>query len=115
MEFRRRIPPRIFNPTGGDDSIADHGEIFLSPGEQVTFITQEGEKYDFIAKHWGYYATPSINRRLIDEGFRTALVRNQLGRHFVMVVRRQSMKEFNVYLRQECSEVIEWLDERGED
>ena len=112
MEFTKKIPPRIFYPTNDGEPIADHGKIFLEADEQITFVTKEGEEYDFAAKDWGFYATPSINKRLTDEGFRTALVRNSGGKYYVMVVRVQSLGQFDGYLKRESCDIIEWLDER---
>ncbi|MEW5919759.1 MAG: hypothetical protein AB1796_02165 [Bacillota bacterium] len=70
------------------------------------------KEHDFAAKAWGFYATPSVNGRLKDQGFKTALVRNNAGRVYVMVVELERMADFERYLQAEKNTVIEWLDER---
>jgi len=46
------------------------------------------------AKDWGFYATPSINGRLQQFGFKTALVENPQGRIYVMVVEEEKIELF---------------------
>ena len=43
----------------------------LKNNEQVVFNCFYPKKYDFVKKNWGYYATPSINSRLKNQGFKT--------------------------------------------
>ena len=114
MHFRENSPPRIF--TVGlqrDIKIADTGNVFLQPDEQVSFVTRSGKEHDFVAKSWGFYATPSVNGRLKDQGFKTALVKNSFGKYYIMVVELEHLQKFDDYLRQEKNVVVEWLDERG--
>jgi len=113
MKFNQKTPPRFFKP-GNDDSIqiADCGQIFLEPNDQVTFLTQTGKEYDFTAKSWGFYATPSINSRLRDQEFKTALVKNSYDKYYIMVVEKEKMDNFESYLKGEGNIIIEWLDER---
>ena len=114
MKFEPTDPARVFQVgLERQISIADCGRIRLEPDEQVTFVTRNGKEHDFVAKSWGFYATPSINGRLIDQGFKTALVKNSVGRYYVMVVEADRVADFNAYIREERHEVIEWLDERG--
>ena len=114
MKFEPTDPARVFQVgLERQISIADCGRIHLEPDEQVTFVTPTGKQHDFVAKSWGFYATPSINGRLVDQGFKTALVRNSVGRYYVMVVDADRVADFNAYIRKERHQVIEWLDERG--
>jgi len=110
MEARLKTPARHFTAAG--IRIADCGDIVLAADEQVTLVTEQGRRHDFTAKNWGFYATPSINRRLKAEGFKTALVRNGAGAIFVMVVAEDRRREFDAYCREQCQVVLEWLDER---
>lgn len=113
MTFEPNNPPRRFRVgAAGAIEIADCGRVHLAPDEQVTFVTPGGKEHDFAAKSWGFYATPSLNGRLAGFGFKTALVRNAEGRHYVMVVDTDRMAEFDEYLRAERQHVVEWLDER---
>ncbi len=76
-------------------------------------MTPSGKEYDFAAKSWGYYATPSVNGRLVDQGFKTALVKNRIGKYYVLIVDIEHLSKFNDYLATEESDLVEWLDERG--
>ncbi len=113
MKLVRNDPPRRFRvgPRLAIE-IADCGRLYLEPDEQVTFVTASAKRYDFTAKSWGYYATPSVNARLIAEGFKTALVRNRAGKYFIMVVDADRVDEFSAYLQREENELMEWIDER---
>ena len=113
MKIAKNEPPRVFQ-IGEEQNIVifDCGKIYLEPDEQVTFVTAAGKEHDFAAKPWGYYATPSVNGRLVKQGFKTALVKNQLGKYYVMVVDSDRISDFKAYLSAEKNEVVEWLDER---
>ena len=113
MKFKPEEPPRTFNVgRNGQIEIKDCGKIVLDPDEQITFVTPDGREHDFAAKSWGFYATPSVNGRLVAQGFKTALVRNAHGRYYVMVVDRARMDDFEEYVRTDQQQIIEWLDER---
>ena len=43
--------------------LKDLGKIYLNKNEQVTFVRKKSE-FDIVKKNWGYYATPSVNKRL---------------------------------------------------
>ncbi len=92
--------------------IKDFGSINLEPNEQITFKTIDDKEYDFCRKSWGYYATPSINSRLIKFGFKTALVKNSKGQIYIMVVEKDKIEDFFNYLENDSNELIEWLDEK---
>ena len=92
--------------------ITDCGRLYLEPNEMVTIVNRNGKEYDLCARSWGFYATPSVNGRLVREGFCTALVRNRTGKVFVIIVEQTAREQFDSYLLQESSRVIEWLDER---
>ncbi len=113
MKIKPNNPPRVFQVGLHEQiNISDCGRLYLQPDEQVTFVTPAGKEHDFVAKSWGFYATPSVNGRLVDQGFKTALVKNSLGRYYIMVVDSDRMPDFKSYLETEQQEVIEWLDER---
>lgn len=112
MKFKEKKPPRKFQ-VGADKEIeiSDCGEIFLAPNEQVTFLSQTNKKYDWTAKEWGFYVTPSMNARLRNEGFKVALVKNMDGRFYVMAVDQDRIPEFKQYIKSEECQMVEWLDE----
>ena len=113
MKVEIKEPPRIYI-VGQDKSIAisDCGKIYLENDEQITFVTSSGKEHDFAAKSWGFYATPSVNGRLVNQGFKTALVKNVKNQFYIMVVDPEQMQEFEAYLIAENNYVVEWLDER---
>jgi len=113
MRIDPNDPPRKYRcGVNGVVEISDCGRLRLEPDEQVTFVSASGKEHDFTAKSWGFYATPSVNARLAEQGFKTALVRNHQGRFYVMVVEREKLSDFLEYLKREQNEVEEWLDER---
>ncbi len=114
MELEQVKPPRRFRVgLRRQIELSDCARVRLAPNEQITFVTDDGREHDFAAKEWGFYATPSVNGRLKEQGLRTALVRNSAGRHYVMVVIESRMDAFHEYLRQEEQTVVEWLDQRA--
>ena len=114
MNFEEKRPPRKFLVGRTDEkiSISDCGDIYLDANEQVTMISLNGKRHDFVSKEWGFYATPSVNGRLKNEGFKTALVQNSSGQIYIMVVDKDSLGEFERYCTMEKQQVLEWLDER---
>ena len=68
--------------------------------------------HDFACKDWGFYSTPSINGRLKNEGFKTALVENLKGQVYVMSVDSERIDIFEKYCENESQTILEWLDER---
>lgn len=109
MKLNLTSTPRTF--TVNDIKINDYGKIVLGPDEMISFITASGKEFDFTAKDWGFYATPSINGRLQKQGFKTALVENPQGRIYLMVVELDKVELFEEYCRKEGQSVREWLDE----
>lgn len=113
MKFDAKKPPRTFRVgQSAKIEISDCGTMKLGDDEQITFVTASGKEYDVAAKSWGFYATPSVNSRLVKQGFKTALVKNSLGQYYVTIVDLSRMKEFEAYLAAEKGVVEEWLDER---
>ena len=76
-------------------------------------MTESGAEYDVARKEWGFYATPSANRRLKSYGFKTAIVRNVEGALYVMLVEKHKLGLFRNYCDTEEQEVVLWMDEPG--
>jgi hypothetical protein len=114
MKFFSKDPPRKFKVGRPENKIviSDFGDLFLGANEQVTLVSEDGMRHDFAAKDWGFYSTPSINGRLKDEGFKTALVENQKGQIYIMSVDKDKINLFEKYCLEEQQTVLEWLDER---
>lgn len=92
-------------------SISDYGTITLEPNEQITLLDRDGAEYDVAAKDWGYYATPSINHRLKNQNYKTALVKNSENRVYVMLVKNNKIDLFNDYCKKENQTIITWIDD----
>ena len=95
MKIIKKNPPRKYN-VGIDNQITikDCGSILLEENEQITFLTNNQKEYDVARKNWGFYATPSVNLRLKNQGFKTALVRNSMGQWYIMLVEKDKVKKF---------------------
>ena len=113
MKVNEKKVPRKFE-VGLDKQITikDCGTIHLKRNEQITFVTGSGKEYDVARKNWGFYATPSVNGRLKGFGFKTALVKNTRGKHYIMLVEKEKLNSFNDYLEEENQTLEHWLDER---
>lgn len=109
LKFDLLDKARVFSVKGHE--IKDLGKILLDSNELITFKTSSGKNFDFVAKEWGFYATPSMNDRLKREGFKTALVVNEIDQLFIMAVEEDKLDIFNEYLKQnQDNKVICWLD-----
>ena len=114
MKFEPKNPPRKFKAGKRENKIviSDFGDLHLSPDEQITIVSDNGKRHDFTCKDWGFYSTPSINGRLKNEGFKSALVENIKGQVYIMSVEKDRIDLFEKYCIDENQTIIEWLDER---
>ena len=113
MKLNLKKKPRIFFPRGDKKiKIKDLGDIELMPDEQLTFVKHSGARFDFVSKDWGFYATPSVNKRLRSENFKTAIVQDSNHNIYIMVVEIEKLKLFEAYCKMEDQKILEWLDER---
>jgi SAM-dependent methyltransferase len=104
-------PPREYATGRGDPiTIRDCARLELAPNEQVTFVTESGAEYDVTRKGWGFYATPSINGRLLNFGLRAALIRSYVGKYYLFLIERGKEEELSRYLGKEKNELVRWLD-----
>jgi hypothetical protein len=111
MKIIKNDPPRTFE-AGFDKktAIKDCGTIELSSDEQVTFITGRGNEYDLVRKNWGFYATPSLNGRLLKFNLRAVLVKNRANLFYVLLVEKGMEESFQNYAETERLTLISWLD-----
>ena len=109
MKFHKIDPPSKFK-VNEDVSMSDWGRIELGPDEQVTFSTESGAEYDVARKSWGFYATPSLNGRLVKYGLRAALVKNNESKFYLMLVENGKEDQFLEYLNSESQKLVSWLD-----
>lgn len=110
MRFSPVDPPRRFRAgRRAEVEMCDMGRLALEPDEQVTLTTPAGGEYDVARKSWGFYATPSVNRRLPSFGLRACLATNPDGHRFVLLVEAGCEEDFEGY-RVEQGLTVEWLD-----
>ena len=97
--------------TGFGESIIikDCARIKLDNNEQVTF-QNKNFLYDFCKKDWGYYSTPSINKRLKNSGFEVYLIENLIGDIYLWSVEKNKINKFLNYLKKENQKIIVRLD-----
>ena len=112
MELTKNQAPRTFR-VGADKQIemTDCARIELRPNEQVTFVTESGSEYDVARTEFGYYATPSLNGRLRNHGFRAVLTKNNRGRFYIMLVEQDNEEAFDRYLSRQDMETVCRLDD----
>jgi hypothetical protein len=112
MRFDEKKPPRQYE-VGSEKKffMKDCGTLRLEPDEQVTFTTEAGGEYDLARKDWGFYATPSLNARLTQFGLHGVLVKNRIGRYFVLLREAGREREFQDYIDVEQLEIICWMDD----
>jgi SAM-dependent methyltransferase len=115
VKLRVNDPPRTFNIGRGEPIvISDVAHIELEPNEQVTFEAAGGIEYDVARKAWGFYATPSLNGRLLDHKLRAVLARSPANKYFVFLVERGREDEFQRYLDSEGNVLVRWLDNEAD-
>ncbi len=85
-------------------------QIDLEPNEQVTFISKGGVEYDVVKREWGFYATPSMNARLLRFNLRSVLVKTIGDKFFVALVEKGKEELFESSLEKEKSKIVTWLD-----
>ena len=115
MKLRINEPPRTFNIGRGEPIvISDVAHIELDANEQVTFEGPGGLEYDVARKAWGFYATPSLNGRLLDHKLRAVLARSPAHKYFVFLVEHGREPEFQRYLDSEGNAIVRWLDNEAD-
>lgn len=104
-------PPREFEVGQAQRiKLKDCAHIQLEPDELVTFVTEAGAEYDVARKSWGFYATPSLNGRLPQFGWRALLVKSPGGRFYIFLVERGKEAECQSYMDLENHSIVCWLD-----
>ncbi len=110
MKLELKDTPRVFNGSG--NIISDYGKIMLEDREMVSFVTRSGRECDFTAMPWGFYVGPSLNSRLKNQGFKTALVLNERNQIYILAVEEDKVEEFKAYLKTDQNmKILTWLDE----
>ena len=116
MRYEPVEPPREFEVGKRGMKLRHVADVFAGDDEVVTFKTASGTELDVTRKDWGYYATPSLNGRLLDHGLRAVLTMgvprdgDEAPRMYLMLVERGHEPDFNAYLEAEHMQVVAWLD-----
>lgn len=111
MECIAVTPPRKYLVGPNNDiEISDCARLKLEADEQVTFITPAGAEYDLTRKNWGFYATPSLNGRLLQFGLHAVVVKNRDGKFYIFLVEKMHEASFNHYIENEGYKIICWMD-----
>jgi len=101
--------PREYSVKG--KVIKDVGKIYLDPYEQVTFVKENDEEFDFASFEWGYYIAPSLNSRALKFGYKIALVVNEQNRIYLNAVLESKISLFEENVKCKGATIICWLDE----
>lgn len=110
MEIKLNQQARYFNVGINEDiTLADCGKILLKFNEQITLMTEDNKEYDICRKEWGFYATPSFNGRLKKFNLLGALVKNNSGQVYLLIVEKNKKAVFYDYLEKEHQTFIKWL------
>lgn len=110
MKLNIKENPRVFFVGEKKEiEVKDYGSVYLDENEQVSFVTRSGGEYDVCKKSWGYYATPSIEHRLKDNGFLSALVKNEHGKIYLWVIEKEKLDLFEEYLIKNNHTIYQWL------
>ena len=110
MKIYLKNKPRPYKVGSNNQvTIKDFGKIEMKANEQLSFVTNNGV-YDFCRKDWGFYGTPSINKRLKKNKFETYLVKNIFNDIYLWVVEQNRKNLFMHYLKNEKHEIIIRLD-----
>jgi SAM-dependent methyltransferase len=113
MKFNERHPPRAFTVGRPENSLTlyDCGSVTLEPDEQITLVTADGKEADVTRKAWGYYLTPSLNRRLRRFNLRVGLVKSYDGTFFVWMVEEGKEEKMLAYAAEHGISFLTWLDD----
>lgn len=113
MMINSKEPPRTFRVGLQKQIQISHcADIELDADEQITLVTKSGTEFDVVRKSWGYYATPSMNRRLRDHGLRAVLVQGKVsGGMYLLMVERGMEADFELYVQEDRLRILCWLDD----
>ena len=110
MNIDQKIPPREFRVGKNSEiRIKDSASITLGENEQVTF-TNEGKEFDVCKKKWGFYATPSTNRRLKSYGYLTCICVTERAA-FTFWLSMKTIKKIFFFISQWNMKILSWLDD----
>lgn len=81
--------------------IQEKCKIKLKSNEQITFTNLKKNENEICKKGWGYYLTPSINRRLKNYNHQVFVITNKKKDKYIVIVKNSKMKSFKKYCENE--------------
>jgi hypothetical protein len=82
--------------------IYEKAKIELNQNEQISFIDKNGSDiYEICKKIWGFYLSPSINKRLKNYNHKIYLTKDKFNKVFIMAVSLNQIKKFKFYCKSE--------------
>jgi hypothetical protein len=117
VRFESVEPPREFGVGRRGGRLRHVADAWLEPDEVVTLRTESGTEFDVTRKDWGWYGSPSLNRRAREHGLRAALTMgvprdgDDAPRLYLMLVEAGREAEFAAYADAEEMKVVCWLDD----
>ena len=83
--------------------IKEKFSIKLNINEQINFVTKNFNQIDneICKKNWGYYLTPSINKRLKNYNHKLYMLKNLEKNHFIAIVNITKILDFKKYCKAE--------------
>jgi len=103
--------PRTFRVSAnGEVTITHSADVYLEHDEQITLRTDSGTEFDIARKSFGYYASPSLNNRLVNFNLRAAIVRGrQSGRAYILMCETGKEEEMQKYCDWDDLRIICWI------
>ena len=91
-------------------TITHAADVKLKNDELINFKFEK-YNYNLVKKNWGFYATPSLNRRLKKEGFKSALIENLFSDTYIILVHKLKMNKFKKYCKDHKQKIVKWLSD----
>lgn len=111
MKNTEVVPPREIDLADTSLKLRHCMNIELHSDELVTFVQPSGTEHDVVRKSWGYYASASLNGRLLKCGLRPALMKNREGLIYIALVENDKENAFQQYLKETDQAVLGWFDD----
>lgn len=83
--------------------ITQKAKIKLNTNEQISFYSNDLNKIEneICKKSWGYYLTPSIDKRLKKYGQKVFIMKNSKKNSYLVIVNNSKLREFKKYCNDE--------------
>ena len=95
-------------------SLVDKGSIFLKNNENISIQFNSKMNFDIVKKNWGFYALPSINKRLKKFKLNAVIVESKNFKNFFILLVAKDKKKisaFKDYCKKENLKIIIWLND----